>query len=770
MTPALVAGNSRHPGDAVRVALGLAALLVALLAVQRDDLSTFETDVFRLVNNLPSWLAQVLGPIMQLGNVLAAPVLGAVALVVLRHRWRVAIDITVGGTLAWLAARVVKSLVERPRPSGLIDDINRLLGSPGLGFVSGHTAVAAAIVTAAAPYLPRRLRRALWILPWLVGAARVFYGVHLPLDIVGGAALGWVVGSGFHLIFGAPHRVPELDEAAAVLEAAGAPASAVERVPGTPRGSFPFVADVAGGTVFVKLLDPEPRDRDWIYRAARFLAFRDVRDEAAIADAPAQAHREAAMALLARSRGVCAPAIQGIEAHRDRVWVVQEYVAGTSLDRAGPEQVSDGVLKSLFAQVRLLRDARIAHRDLVASNVILEDGGRVWIVDFAHAQSWTGGHELDNDVAELLASTALVVGVERAVDGAAAVLGAETLAAALPELQPFVLTAETRERLRQGEDLLDELRQAVTERVALEHPPPAPVTPAKRRLRRMVASGSTLGAGGALIAVAGPTSVAGELAAPGFRWLGLAVLCSVVAPIAGASMLLAAIDRRLALGRTALVLLHERRREIFEGRRQGRVGVIDYLERAGVREAEATRGWARREVTRLAALVIAGLLATAAAASGVAFSVPSQLPVLVLLAAVVLAGEVVVRDRPWPWPPRQLACGIPSWSGTNLGVLLVAGGVELASRVIATVAVVEAMGGGASVVGAAAVAALAQVVAYVGPVARGPGLGMVALAAGFSVVGAPVDVAVTAAILSQVLLVWLPVAVARVVPDSAVLG
>ncbi len=70
--------NSRHAGDIARVSVGLAVLLVAALAVRRAQLSQFETDLFRLINHLPSTIEPVVVVFMQAGNVVAAPILGVV--------------------------------------------------------------------------------------------------------------------------------------------------------------------------------------------------------------------------------------------------------------------------------------------------------------------------------------------------------------------------------------------------------------------------------------------------------------------------------------------------------------------------------------------------------------------------------------------------------------------------------------------------------------------------------------------------------------------
>jgi undecaprenyl-diphosphatase len=66
--------------------------------------------------------------------------------------------------------------------------------------LSGHAGVAVALGAAALPHLgPAGRALALTAIP-IVGLSRVYVGAHLPLDVVGGAALGLVVDAGIVLM------------------------------------------------------------------------------------------------------------------------------------------------------------------------------------------------------------------------------------------------------------------------------------------------------------------------------------------------------------------------------------------------------------------------------------------------------------------------------------------------------------------------------------------------------------------------------------------
>lgn len=113
--------------------------------------------------------------------------------------WRRRIDLAVvlvaSSACTWLVVNVAKLLVRRPRPPEVV----RLVHAGGWSFPSGHAGQAAATYLAlgvvAALLLPRRWQQALAVtcgaaLGVLVGASRIYLGVHWLTDVLA----GWVVG------------------------------------------------------------------------------------------------------------------------------------------------------------------------------------------------------------------------------------------------------------------------------------------------------------------------------------------------------------------------------------------------------------------------------------------------------------------------------------------------------------------------------------------------------------------------------------------------
>ena len=134
--------SSRRGGAAVRAGAGIAGLAATGLLARSGEVSAAERRAFELVGRLPRAAAPGLWAVMQAGSLAAVFVAAGLALAA--RRPRLAADVALSGTTAWVSAKLVKPVVRRDRPEALLPGVT-VYGRPqtGLGFPSGHAAVAA---------------------------------------------------------------------------------------------------------------------------------------------------------------------------------------------------------------------------------------------------------------------------------------------------------------------------------------------------------------------------------------------------------------------------------------------------------------------------------------------------------------------------------------------------------------------------------------------------------------------------------------------------
>lgn len=422
-------GRVRHASDVVRVGVGVLILALASLPVRPDRVGRSETGAFDLFNGITDLIYAPVWVVMQLGAFAAVPVLAVVAFALKRRR--LALDLSVVGTASWLLAKVIKDAFGRPRPGGLLETVAvRGHEATGMGFASGHTAVAVGLATAAAPHVPRRYRWILWVLAITVGLSRIYVGAHLPLDVVGGAGLGFAVGALFRLAIGTPTGRPEPDRVEIALERAGLDVARIEAAQVPAHVSAPYHAVLEDGReVFIKLVSEEIPDRDLIYRFWRWVTRRQSKHEQRFRSPRSQVDHEAVIALAARQAGVRTPEVIASKGLDGGTGVLAfAWVEGQSFEATA--SVSRDDLLAFWREVAALHEARIAHGSLVPANVILGADGPS-LVDFGYGEMAADDVILNEDVIEALVSLSVRFGTDDVVATAIEALGGDTIEAAL---------------------------------------------------------------------------------------------------------------------------------------------------------------------------------------------------------------------------------------------------------------------------------------------------------------------------------------------------
>jgi membrane-associated phospholipid phosphatase len=154
----------------------------------------WEQALFEWVNNRPDALWPVIWGPMILGSLVGSVVVVVVTFAMTRQR-RLTLAMLSASQTAFWSAKVIKRAVQRGRPGALLANAKVRDQAGGVGYASGHAAVAFALATVLAPSVGRTWRPVAFAVASAVAVARLYSGAHLPLDAVGGAGLGVLSGT-----------------------------------------------------------------------------------------------------------------------------------------------------------------------------------------------------------------------------------------------------------------------------------------------------------------------------------------------------------------------------------------------------------------------------------------------------------------------------------------------------------------------------------------------------------------------------------------------
>jgi membrane-associated phospholipid phosphatase len=170
-------------------------VFVALtIAVTVSSSLAFDSRAFEIADNVRApWLDTVARVVTKPGLiVIVGPaVLLSAAVLIKRHARARAIALIVGAGLAWISVTIVKSVVDRPRPS------HPLVHTTGQSYPSAHASNSVgwlALAIALTVVIPTRAGRIAAItagalLAVVVGLSRIYLRAHYASDVLAGEAL-----------------------------------------------------------------------------------------------------------------------------------------------------------------------------------------------------------------------------------------------------------------------------------------------------------------------------------------------------------------------------------------------------------------------------------------------------------------------------------------------------------------------------------------------------------------------------------------------------
>ncbi|MGI9603403.1 MAG: lysylphosphatidylglycerol synthase domain-containing protein, partial [Acidimicrobiales bacterium] len=542
----------RSPVDLVRlIAAGVLVVGGIVLANLLDStLLGLSDDGATLLEELPDWVRDV--PAAALAVTVMVSVGGALGWALFTTRFRRFAMLAGGLVLAATASVVVGELVFE-----MVDDAVRRsfdtdsaalryrdsdgMVLPGDPLLAG----AVAMLGVATSYLSRRILRWLGLGLAAYAAVSVWASGVPALGLLTDIGLGLLAASALLLIFGRHDLAPDEGEIEEALQSIGLPLTDLTHLDVDARGSAPWVGrTTSGDRVFVKALGRDERSADLLFRAYRWFRYSKTGDHRPFVSLRRAVEHEALVSLQAAALGVRTPRILGVaEAGVDGMVLAYEALDGRSADTIA--DISDDALVAIWSMVSELHSRRIAHRDLRLANIFVADDGEPWLIDFGFSELAASDQLLGTDVAELLASSTSVVGVERAVAAAHVATGLAELERALPWLQPAALSSATRRAL--GDDDLDDIRTMLIEQCGV--PPEDPV-----RLERVEPKSAfilaTIGLSAWFLVpqLADIDNIWEQVRSASAPWAALAIVLSSLTYVAATVALLGAIPVRLPFG------------------------------------------------------------------------------------------------------------------------------------------------------------------------------------------------------------------------------
>jgi membrane-associated phospholipid phosphatase len=198
-----------HPVVAFLVAVVLGYLVLAATAVGSgllvEEVVLDYREVERLDERLPKWLAthrteartdlSWVGSEVAGGYVIPAVLVLVAVVMAFFRRWRIAAFVVFAVAVESATYRATTLFIDRPRPH-----VERLEGlDPTASYPSGHTAAAIALYCGLALLLTSKFAMGRWsaaiwavalVIPVLAGLARMYRGMHHPIDVLAGVPIG----------------------------------------------------------------------------------------------------------------------------------------------------------------------------------------------------------------------------------------------------------------------------------------------------------------------------------------------------------------------------------------------------------------------------------------------------------------------------------------------------------------------------------------------------------------------------------------------------
>lgn len=571
-----------------------------------------------------------------------------------------------------------------------------------------------------------------------------------------------------------------LDQPGAVRPAAAETKAAREKMPAEalPRAGDPdsaealdrsgdhrvyAVTDLDGERRDVIVLDGDRQVVGFLARTWRAVRLRGLDRRGGVSLRQA-GERAALLAYAAQAAGVRTPAFMGLAEVEDSMVLAFEHPhSSRSFRDLEPDEFSDDVLTQVWEQLLLAHKSGLAHRQISADTVLVDDNDKVWITAWESGDISSSELARRMDLSHALTMLALRVGAERAVASAARVLSVHDLESMGPLIQSVALPSATRAESRAAKKTLQETRQAVVE--AVPSAELEPVRLVRFGVRTVLMIAATVIALIVVVTTLNLESIVAAVRNASPWWTIIAFVLGLLTHVGASMALVGFAPMKLPFGRVLMVEVGASFVKLVAPAGIGPAALyLRFLNRRGVRTSLAV---ATVALVQVAGFVVTVLLLIFFSLITGNTGVLRQLPDGALLWAIGIIGVIVAVTtaipglRTWLWKkispplkqtwprlvdvlgqPKKLALGI----GGNL--IMTIGYVACFGATLA------AFGESLPVLDLALVYLVSNTLGSLIPTPGGIGAVEGSLALGLGVVGIDPAVALSVAVLFRVLTYW----------------
>ncbi|MTA64242.1 MAG: flippase-like domain-containing protein [Actinobacteria bacterium] len=761
----------RSTADLLRILVSLALVALVILAgsVGSETTIGIQEDITTAVTNVPKLVVSLLATLNTL-IVFCLPVY-LIAELALRKRWRVLWTSLAAAALALVAAEVFASYAPELLAGGLLDSLTQPLigGSGQTPAAFGLFAAVSALMTVEGSGTRPRTLVVVWSCLLALALLFIIDGRATPLALLVSVLVGHVIGLLVRYAAGTENPRVGARKIAEALGRVELKAVTMVQLPVESKLGRQFTLLTADGTrARVQVLDPDRGALRVLRQLTRVLRVRTWVTRTPSLSARVQVQQAAVPALMAREAQVRTPRFLAAAEVDDRTLVFAEERPEELrvLSTFSADAISDEALSQTWKQVRKMHHAGVAHEGLNPESLAVDNDGRIWILGLTQGEIAASRLRMRLDRAELLLATALLVGVDRAITAADAVIGDQDLANLPALLQPVALNPALRLALKDHAELLDQVREEATARAP--EPSADEVRLERLKPRALV---TLIAATLAVYVLAGQLSnvdFATVIRSINWYWAGLAFLASLMTYVGAALTIRPFLPVRVPALRLLAAQFAATFVSLVAPAAVGSAGTnVRVIQKAGAPSglAVASVGLSSLVVFATTLLALFGVTIFSHEATQLDLKAPSTGVLLVAVGAVLIAAFAFLLPATRRLILKRMR---PIWESTGPRVLDVARDPKrlvqgVAASLLTSLAYavtlfvsVRAYGDEIPLAGAVVVYLGAGLVGSVAPTPGGIGAVEAALVAGLSAIGVPAAVALPSALLYRTVTFWLP--------------